>query len=164
LFAVAVLAVLASHVPAVVRHAPATGFPEQTAKDAVSAAVIRAAIEVHRTLGPGLLESAYQRCLACELDAAAIPYREQVAVPLRYRALHIATAYRLDMVVAESVVVEVKSVDRITRGHEAQVLTYMRLCGLPVGLVLNFGAVRLVDGIRRLMRPLAAPTSATGTR
>lgn len=120
-------------------------------RDPVSAEIIRCAIEVHSTLGPGLLESAYQRSLACELALARIPFAEQVSVPLRYKSVTIATSYRLDFVVADAVIVEIKSVDRITRVHEAQMLTYMRLMQKPVGLLVNFNTVRLVDGLRRMM-------------
>jgi GxxExxY protein len=119
--------------------------------NAVSQAVIGSAIEAHRALGPGLLESAYQRCLKRELCLRSIPYRSEVELPVSYKGERLDCGYRLDLVVAECLVVEVKSVERLLPVHEAQLLTYLRLAALPIGLLINFNARALRMGVRRLM-------------
>ncbi len=111
--------------------------------------VIGAAIEVHRALGPGLPESAYEACLAHELALRGVPCRRQVPLRIRYKDLEIDDAYRMDLVVRESIVVEVKAVDKVLPVHEAQLLTYLRMSGLHVGLLLNFEVEVLRDGIVR---------------
>jgi len=111
--------------------------------------IIGAAIEVHRHLGPGLLESAYQRCLARELQIRDIPYRYEWPLPLEYKGLRVKCGYRLDLLVADAVVVETKSLQAIAPVHEAQLLTYMRLGGWKVGLLINFNVLILKSGIRR---------------
>jgi GxxExxY protein len=111
--------------------------------------VIGAAIAVHRSLGPGLLESAYQECLCQELFLRAIPFERQVPLPLEYRGIRLECGYRLDILVARLVVVEVKSIEAIAPIHEAQLLTYLRLGGWTVGLLMNFNVGVLKDGIRR---------------
>jgi GxxExxY protein len=111
--------------------------------------VIGAAIAVHRALGPGLLESAYQECLSQELLLRRIPFERQVPLSLEYRGIRLECGYRLDILVAGLVVVEVKSVEAIAPIHEAQLLTYLRLGGWKVGLLMNFNVVVLKDGIRR---------------
>jgi GxxExxY protein len=111
--------------------------------------VIGAAIAVHRVLGPGLLESAYQECLCQELILRGIPFERQVPLPLEYRGIRLECGYRLDILVAGLVVVEVKSVEAIAPIHEAQLITYLRLGGWNVGLLMNFNVVVLKDGIRR---------------
>ena len=111
--------------------------------------IIGAAIEVHRHLGPGLLESAYQRCLARELQIRDIPYRYEWPLPLEYKGLRVKCGYRLDLLVADAVVVETKSIEAIAPVHEAQLLTYMRLGGWKVGLLINFNVLVLKNGIRR---------------
>ena len=116
----------------------------------LSERVIGAGIEVHRTLGAGLLESVYLACLALELELAGIPSRRQVALPVRYKGLAVPLGFRADMIVAETIVVEVKAVPTILPVHEAQLLTYLRLSGLRVGLLMNFHAPRLKDGLKRL--------------
>jgi len=112
--------------------------------------IIGAAIEVHRALGPGLLESADQRCLARELSLRNISHQEQVSLPVEYKGLQIDCSYRIDFVVDE-VVVEIKSVAGIEPVHEAQLLTYMKLGGWPIGLLINFNVPVLVYGIRRMV-------------
>lgn len=112
--------------------------------------IIGAAIEVHRELGPGLLESAYQRALAHELRARGIQFEEQKLCPVQYKDLMIDDAYRLDFLVGGAVVVELKVVDTLLDVHEAQVLTYLRFTGCRVGLLLNFRATVLARGLRRL--------------
>lgn len=111
--------------------------------------IIGAAIEVHRSLGPGLLESAYHLCLSRELQIHGIPYRYKWPLPLEYKGLTIKKTYNIDLLVADTVVVEVKSVAELAPIHEAQLLTYMRLGGWKIGLLLNFNEVVLKRGIRR---------------
>ena len=112
--------------------------------------IIGAGIEVHRELGPGLLESAYQRALAHELHLRGISFEEQKLCPVRYKDLLIDDAYRLDFLVAGLVVVELKTVDALLEVHEAQVLTYLRFTGCHVGLLLNFRSTILTRGLKRL--------------
>lgn len=111
--------------------------------------IIGSAIEVHRHLGPGLLESAYQRCLARELQLKNIPYRYEWPMPLDYKGLRVKCGYRVDILVADTVVVETKSIAAIAPVHEAQLLTYMRLGGWKIGLLINFNVLVLKNGIRR---------------
>ncbi|MFL6211527.1 MAG: GxxExxY protein [Pyrinomonadaceae bacterium] len=111
--------------------------------------VIGAAIEVHRTLGPGLLESAYQQCLCRELAVRGIKYEKERPLPLEYKGIHCECGYRLDLLVGGTVVVEVKSVEALAPIHEAQLLTYLRLGGWHVGLLINFNVPVLKQGIRR---------------
>ena len=111
--------------------------------------IIGAAIEVHRTLGPGLLESAYHVCLARELDLNHIPFKFKWPLPLEYKGIKLEKGYEMDLVVDDAVVIEVKSLIAIAPVHEAQLLTYMRLASLKVGLLLNFNEIVLKNGIRR---------------
>jgi len=111
--------------------------------------IIGAAIEVHRHLGPGLLESVYQQCLAKELELRKIPFRYEWPLPLDYKGLRMKCGYRIDILVADLVVVEAKSIEAIAPVHEAQLLTYMRLGGWKVGLLINFNVLVLKNGIRR---------------
>lgn len=111
--------------------------------------IIAAAIEVHRALGPGLLESAYQACLCRELQLREIAYVQQVDLPLSYKGIKLDCGYRIDMIVGNRVVIELKSVQDVLPVHEAQLLTYLRLTGLRVGLLINFNVPALRDGIRR---------------
>ena len=111
--------------------------------------IIGLAMRVHSNLGPGLLESAYERCLCHEFDQNAIAYARQVDLPLAYDGVLLDCGYRADIIVGNEVILELKSVERILPLHEAQLLTYLRLSRCPVGLLLNFDAVSLKDGIRR---------------
>lgn len=111
--------------------------------------IIGAAIEVHRTLGPGLLESAYTRCLAQELSIIKVPFEREVDLPVTYKGTTLDCGYRMDLVVDRAVVVEVKAVSEIIPIHEAQLLTYLRLSGHRVGLLINFHTKVLKDGIIR---------------
>lgn len=120
------------------------------AANQVTSQVIGAAIEVHRCLGPGLLESVYEEALAIELDLREITYIRQVPVPLVYKG-HEIGVYRLDLLVADSVVVEIKSVERQDPLFEAQLLTYLRLTGKRVGLLINFNTHLLKHGVKRLI-------------
>jgi GxxExxY protein len=111
--------------------------------------IIGAAIEVHKGLGPGLLESAYHLCLARELQIHGIPYKYKWPLPLEYKGLRLRKTYFIDLLVDDTVVVEIKSIAELAPIHEAQLLTYMRLGGWKVGLLLNFNEVVLKRGIRR---------------
>ena len=113
--------------------------------------ILGAAIAVHRELGPGLLESTYEACLAFELLDRALLIERQAALPVVYRGVHIDCGYRLDLIVERMVVVEIKAVERTLPIHEAQILTYLKLSGLQVGLLLNFNVPRMKDGIRRFI-------------
>lgn len=114
--------------------------------------VIGAAIEVHRVLGPGLMESAYQVCLAKELADLGVVFQREVALPVQYKGAQLDCGYRLDFVVEKRLVLEIKSVEKIEPVHEAQLLTYMKLGRFPLGLLLNFNARLLKDGmIRRVL-------------
>jgi GxxExxY protein len=113
--------------------------------------VIGAAIEVHRTLGPGLLESVYEACLVWELGARGLPVERQVAVPVQYKGVALDCGYRVDLVVDGRVVIEVKSIRAFDPIHTAQLLTYLRLLGFRTGLLLNFGAPLLRDGVKRVV-------------
>lgn len=112
--------------------------------------VIRAAIEVHRALGPGLLESAYARCLERELQLCGLQFEREVPIPITYKGLRLAAGYRLDLVVEGTIVVEVKAVERLLPIHESQALTYLRLTGLHTALLINFQVPVLRLGLRRL--------------
>ena len=113
--------------------------------------IIGAAIEVHRTLGPGLLESVYEECLCRELALRGISFRRQLPLPVVYKGVRLDCGYRLDLLVEESVVVEVKAVQEILPVHEAQLLTYLRLGGWKVGLLLKFNTSVLRRGVRRMV-------------
>jgi GxxExxY protein len=115
----------------------------------ISEAIIGAAIDVHRELGPGLLESAYQTCMRHELALRGIPFSHEFALPVEYKGIRLDCGYRLDLLVVNAVVVEIKSVEKLAPVHEAQLLTYLRLGGWPLGLLLNFNVKVLKDGIRR---------------
>jgi GxxExxY protein len=112
--------------------------------------VIGAAIEVHRELGPGLLESAYQRALAHELRLRGVAFEEQKICPIKYKDLVIDDAYRLDFLINGLVVVELKTVDALLDVHDAQVLTYLKFTGCQIGLLMNFRSTMLTKGLRRL--------------
>jgi GxxExxY protein len=113
--------------------------------------IIGAATEVHKALGPGLLESAYCECLCHELNLRRLHFRREVELPVTYKGVRLACGYRLDIVVEEQVVLEIKTVETITSLHEAQLLTYMKLSRLQVGLLLNFNVAVLKDGLKRLV-------------
>jgi GxxExxY protein len=112
--------------------------------------IIGAAIEVHKTLGPGLLESAYEECLGHEFDLRNIAYRRQVPVPLEYKGMKLDCGYRLDILVENSVLLEIKACESLQPIHEAQLLTYLKLTGLRLGLLINFDVSVLKDGIKRI--------------
>ncbi len=113
--------------------------------------IIGAAIEVHRTVGPGLLEQVYEECLCRELHLRHIPFERQVDLPLVYKDVTLDCGYRIDILIAERVVVELKTVETLLPLHEAQLLTYLKLGGWWVGLLINFNVPVLRDGVRRLV-------------
>jgi GxxExxY protein len=114
-------------------------------------AIIGAAIDVHKHLGPGLLESAYEECLCHELHLRNIPFQRQVPLPVAYKGTKLDCGYRIDLLVKNEVVVELKAIDSILPIHEAQALTYMRLGSWKVGLIINFNVPIVVKGIKRLV-------------
>jgi len=118
-------------------------------ENSITGAVIGAAIEVHKLLGPGLLESAYEECLVREFDLRGIHYDRQKPVPVVYKDVKLDCGYRIDVVVEEQVVVELKAVESLAPIHEAIMLTYLRLSGCRIGLLINFDVVTLKEGIRR---------------
>ena len=120
----------------------------------VSQAIIGAAIEVHRSLGPGLLESAYEECLARELTLTQIPFERQKPLAFEYKGLKLDCGYRLDLLVANMVVVEIKAVDALIPLHEAQLLSYLKLGDWKMGLLINFHVTLLKNGIKRLVNGL----------
>ncbi|HEY74178.1 MAG: GxxExxY protein [Chloroflexi bacterium] len=119
--------------------------------DHITESIIGAAIAVHRVLGPGLLESAYEACLAFELTERGLKIEQQKPLPVIYREVELDCAYRLDLLVEESVIVEIKSVERLAPIHLAQLLSYLKLSGCKVGLLMNFNVKILKDGIRRVV-------------
>ena len=117
--------------------------------DALTERIIGLAIKVHREVGPGLLESVYERCLCFELREAVIPHCRQAALSISYRDIELDTAFRADILVADEVIVELKAVEQIAPIHEAQLLAYLRMSRYRVGLLMNFNMLRLKDGLRR---------------
>ena len=124
-----------------------------TARD-ITQQIIGAAIAVHRELGPGLLESAYEACLAYEIADKGLAVERQKALPLQYRGVRIDAGYRIDLLVANTVLVEVKAIEGIKPIHLAQLLSYLRLSGCEVGLLINFNVKRLVLGLHRVVNGL----------
>ena len=119
--------------------------------DPLTEKLIGSAIEVHREPGPGLLESAYEECLCFELKEQGLSFKRQVPLPVAYKSVRLDCGYRLDLVVEERVILELKAVERLMPVHEAQVLTYLRLSGIRTGLLLNFNSAVLKNGLRRLV-------------
>lgn len=120
-------------------------------EDPLTPGIIGAALSVHSALGPGLLERAYERCLEHKLRLNGFEVRSQVATPIEFEGLVIPDAYKIDLLVNSTVLVELKSVERLHETHLAQVVTYLKLSKLKYGLLLNFNCVRLADGIRRVL-------------
>jgi GxxExxY protein len=120
-------------------------------KDPRTAPIIGAAIEVHRHLGPGLLESAYEECLCHELHLRGLSFRRQVDLPVAYKGVQLACGYKIDVIVQEEVVLELKTVERLLPVHDAQLLTYLKLSGKHVGLLINFNTALLTRGIKRIV-------------
>lgn len=124
---------------------------EKVQIDRITSTIIGAAIEVHRSLGPGLLESAYEACLVYELTERGLRVEQQKPLPLTYKQVHLDCGYRLDLLVEGQVVVEIKSVERLLPIHQAQVLSYLKLSGSKVGLLINFNTKVLKSGIVRVI-------------
>jgi GxxExxY protein len=119
--------------------------------DELSRRVIGCAIEVHRELGPGLLESTYRQCLACELSHENISFQMELPLPVRYKNVLLDCGYRIDLLVSGDLIVEIKSLEALLPIHQAQLLTYLRLTKVPVGLLINFNVTKLQNGIRRFV-------------
>jgi GxxExxY protein len=117
----------------------------------LTGSVIGSAVEVHRALGPGLLESVYEKCLCHELTLQGIHFERQQPLPVKFKGVMLDCGYRLDLIVSDAVVVEIKSVETILPVHEAQILTYLKLGGWSVGLLINFNVPVLKDGIKRIV-------------
>ena len=124
---------------------------EREETDSITQANIGAAIQVHKTLGPGLLESAYEACLVYDLGELGYKVEKQKPLPLIYKSVILDCAYRLDLLVEDKVVVEIKAVDQVMPIHQAQVLSYLKLSGYKVGLLINFNVQLLKNGIQRIV-------------
>lgn len=123
----------------------------KTALNSLTEKIIGAAIEVHRHLGPGLLESAYETCLAYELEKLGLKVERQKALPLVYKDIQLDQGYRIDLLVEEQVIVELKVIEQFTPVHEAQVLSYLKFSGCQIGLLINFNVKLLKNGVRRFI-------------
>ena len=130
-------------------HQVHQGVPSEL--DRLGRTIVDAGLKVHRTLGPGLLESAYEHCLAHELKARGLSVARQAALPITYEGVTLDAGYRLDLLVNDAVVIEVKAVEAMTRLHEAQMLTYLRLSGRRLGYLINFNVAMFRNGVRRLV-------------
>jgi len=127
------------------------GTENTEGKNTLTEKIIGAAIEVHKALGPGLLESVYENCLCHELQLSGLSFERQIALPVVYKGIRLETGLRIDIVVESVVVVELKCVENIAPIHESQLLTYMRLSSISTGLILNFYTSRMIDGIKRMV-------------
>lgn len=144
--------------PPGVAFAPSVPMLIEASFNATTGAILASAIEVHRNLGPGLLESTYSECLQFELADRKLRYVTQHRLPLVYKGRPLDTSYRVDLIVEDCVVVEVKAVAAIQPVHHAQVLTYMKLTGCPAGFLINFYVPKLMDGVKRFINPRADPS------
>jgi len=135
---------------------------EKDRLDQITRRIIGAAIEVHQVLGPGLLESAYQTCLAFELRQRGVKVEEQRPLPIVYKDVHLDCGYRMDLLVENEIVVEIKALEQFAPIHEAQLLSYLRLSGKRVGLLINFHVRVLKDGLKRIVNEF--PDSAISAR
>jgi GxxExxY protein len=125
----------------------------EAAVNLTTSQIIGAAIEVHRVLGPGLLESTYAGCLKRELHARRLKFVSERSIPVVYKGTTLDFSYRIDLIVEDRIVVEVKSVATVLPVHEAQLLTYLKLTASPIGLLINFNEAKLIDGVHRLVNP-----------
>ena len=132
--------------------------------DRVSAETVDAAIRIHRELGPGLLESVYETVLAASLARSGLKVARQVPIDINYDGMRFEAAFRIDLLVDDQLVVEIKSLERIAPVHAKQLITYLRLMKQPVGLLLNFGGETMKEGIRRLVNNYYSPTSSASPR
>lgn len=117
----------------------------------ISSKIIGAAIEVHKQLGPGLLESAYETCLCYELKQSGLDVKQQIALPVIYKDVKLDAGYRIDLLFENKVIVEIKSIETLADIHTAQILTYLKLKDLKLGLLINFNTVKVVDGLKRVL-------------
>jgi len=127
---------------------------KENAREATCSMIVSCALEVHRNLGPGLLESTYEKCLAYELIQAGAHVEVQKIVPIQYKELRIETGFRADLIVNDLVLVEMKALDALADVHKAQVITYLKLTGIPLGLLINFNVRLLKQGIKRVVHNL----------
>ena len=125
-----------------------TQFPDLGSQ--ITQKIIKAGIEVHRHMGPGLLESVYEACLEIEFQHMGLSYERQKALPITYNGVTLKETFRADFIVEDKVIIELKSVEKLVPVHEAQLLSYMKLGHIPLGLLMNFNSVLLKDGIRRI--------------
>jgi len=141
-------------------------LPQADQLNAITEQIIGAAMDVHRVIGPGLLESAYEACLAFELRARGFRVEQQRPLPVVYKDVKLDCGYRLDMVVNEAVIVEIKAVEKLNSVHEAQLLSYLRLLHCRVGLLLNFHCTMLKHGIRRIVNdfPISANSAISAVK
>jgi GxxExxY protein len=128
-------------------------------EDETGREVVDSAVRIHRELGPGLLEAVYEAVLAHELRKRGLRVERQVAIPLEYHGLRFDEGFRADLLVEDKVIVELKSVERLNNAHKKQLLTYLRLAGLRLGYLLNFGELLMKDGITRSVNKLGAPAA-----
>ena len=138
---------------------------ETQRENQITETVIGCAIKIHRALGPGLLESAYEECLCYELKEARLSFRRQVPLPLNYKGVRLDCGYIMDVVVEDLIVIELKTVERILPIHEAQLITYLKLSGHSVGLLMNFNVALMKSGIKRLVNmfhEISAPPRLRG--
>jgi GxxExxY protein len=131
--------------------AEGTSVPRPSVWDRLTEQIIGAAIDVHRQTGPGLLESVYEECLCFELSQLGLSFKRQLHLPISYKGIKLTSGYKMDLVVEDSVIVELKTVDQLLPIHTAQLLTYLKLSGKPIGLLLNFNAPILREGLKRLV-------------
>ena len=124
---------------------------EKVQRDQLTEKVIGAAIEVHKHLGPGLLEAAYEECLCYELSIREMSFKRQLVLPIKYKEVNLECGFRIDLVVENRLVIELKAISKLLPVHEAQLLTYLRLTGIKTGLLLNFNVPILIDGIKRMV-------------
>ena len=117
----------------------------------LSEKVIGLCIEIHRNLGPGLLESAYEECLCYELSKAGIPFERQKPVLVKYKEVHLDCGFRIDVLVDQQLIVELKSVEKVLPIHEAQIITYLKIADMRVGLLINFNSIILIKGLKRFV-------------
>lgn len=133
------------------RRKDAKVIEPSAAENSVARQIVDAALMVHSTLGPGLLESVYEQCLACELEARGLSVKRQVVVPVNYRSVKIDAGFRMGLVINQSIVVEIKANEKIVPVHKAQLLTYLKLSGHRLGLLMNFNVPRLREGLHRVV-------------
>lgn len=129
--------------------------------NALTHRIIGACVEVHRALGPGLLESAYETCLCRELSLIGLPFQRQVPLPVEYKGARLDPGYQLDLVIDGRVVVELKAVESLQPIHEAQIITYSKLTGLPAGLLVNFNVPTLIRGTRRFANTIKKTSASS---